>query len=489
MVLSIAIPALRRLSRTVRKRASQNVVHHQLFLVTLISCEASAVEREDRTTQTITQGVVEEADSRARLGSILTRVIQLVSVRLNSVLRLWKHGIHIPAFANHQNARVDLIQCSTNLLHRLEIMNAHEIEAEAIYLVVLGPVGHRVNDVVADHGTLGSSVVAHTRVTRHLAVSGVAEVIARNNLAERMLRGVKHVVVHHIHHHTQAGIVNALDHFLGFLDAGCRVSSIRRVRTLRNVVVLRVVTPVVVGIVQCLRLIDGCVVEEWLQLNMSDTQLLQVVNTGRLASSILRTRLHEAQISSALGLIHTRGWGLSEVANMGFSDDGIAIPTFKGRHALKASNILLVVSQHHRAVTIHRGSGSVRVFRLVGRAVSKVNCVIISSVLHIAGHSDAPHALVTTNHRVSLGQRRISRLVGRISAQVHSRSGWSPQLESRFLRRVVRTEVVARISVLLIELLRAHDRTCGGGNLAVIRNLDGVLGVRFELISSGDLKR
>ncbi|MBL7866303.1 MAG: hypothetical protein JNK10_15660, partial [Cyclobacteriaceae bacterium] len=46
------------------------------------------------------------------------------------------------------------------LIQRLDIVNAHEVEAEAIDMILLNPVFARFDDVLAHHGTFGGRLVA-----------------------------------------------------------------------------------------------------------------------------------------------------------------------------------------------------------------------------------------------------------------------------------------------------------------------------------------
>ena len=127
----------------------------------------------------------------------------------------------------------------------------HEVESEAVDVVVLRPVGHRVDDVLAHHRTFGGGVVAATGVVDERTVVVIAEVVARDRLVERMVRGIVDVVVHHIHDDADVVLVQALDHLLHFGDAGARVARIGGVRAFRHVVVLRIVAPVLRAIRRC----------------------------------------------------------------------------------------------------------------------------------------------------------------------------------------------------------------------------------------------
>ena len=57
-----------------------------------------------------------------------------------------------PTLTIDKDVRVYLIDSLTNLVHRLDIVTAHEVEAEAINMVFVDPVLHTLNHKLAHHG-------------------------------------------------------------------------------------------------------------------------------------------------------------------------------------------------------------------------------------------------------------------------------------------------------------------------------------------------
>ncbi len=123
---------------------------------------------------------------------------------------------------------------------------AHEVEAEPVDLVLLGPGDDRVHDQLAHHRVLGRGVGAAGAVG-HGAVGEEPLVVARHDPVQDggvRLAARGGVVVDDVHDDPEAVLVEGLDH-PAELDRTGRAVRVGGVRALRDRVVVRVVAPVV----------------------------------------------------------------------------------------------------------------------------------------------------------------------------------------------------------------------------------------------------
>ena len=461
--------------------AAEHVVGDEAFLIGLAGDETGVGVGEHGTLEAVADRVVEERD--AVVGAVRS---DLVGVWLDGHLALVHRGVHVPAFAEHDDGRIDLVEGSTNLLHRLGVDQTHEVESEAVDVVVLRPVGHRVDDVLAHHRTFGGGVVAATGVVDERTVVVIAEVVARDRLVERMVRGIVDVVVHHIHDDADVVLVQALDHLLHFGDAGARVARIGGVRAFRHVVVLRVVAPVLraIGVVaQVAGLVDGTVVVHRHDLHVGDAQRLEIVEAGGRALGGLRAGFDHAQVLALLVGGDAGGRVDGEVADVHLGDGGVG-GLAEGRHALaRLAHGLL--GEHYGALTVGDGRGGVRIGRGVHRAVGEGEPVGVRGAGGKLLHRGAPHALAFTGHVDGLIDLGI-RVGGLVGDELDLGGGRRPHLEAGLLLGEGRAQILAAVGVLPVEGVGADHRTGDGVLGAEALDLDGVLAANVQILVGGD---
>ena len=173
------------------------------------------------------------------------------------------------------------------------------------------PILHRVQNILAHHLTLRSSIVTASRITIQSAIL-ITEVVSRNSLVKRMLLYVINMVVNHIHNHTQTSLMKASNHLLSFLNSRCWISRIRRVRPFRNIVVLRIITPVLsslLSIAQVTSFIHRTKIIHWHDLHVSDTKRLQIIKARNILLIFsLSTCFYYANILTTMSIANTRVW-------------------------------------------------------------------------------------------------------------------------------------------------------------------------------------
>ena len=428
--------------------ATEHVGGDEVLLVGLAGDEAGVLVGEHAALDRVAQGVVEERHA-LDLGGIGLRGF------------LVANGVsHIPAFADDENRRIDLVKRRTHLIHGGLVNQTHEVEAEAVHVVLGRPVLHGIDDVLAGHRTLGSHVVAAAGAVGQVAIGVVAEVVARHGLVEGVFGGVVDVVVDHIHHHVQAVLVQPGDHLLHFLDASARVTRVGGVRAFRHVVVLRIVAPVVLrAVAQIAGLVHGTVVVDGHDLHMRHAERLEVVDAGGRRALLAVDRgalLDEAEILAAIGFGDAGVRVDGHVTNVRLGDDRVG-RLAERRHAL-AGIALLLVGEHDGSLAVGHGGGRVRVGGRVDRAVGEGQLVVVGVILEIFVHGERPHALLAgllQRHGVGLRCLRIGG-VG-VQAQRHLGGGRRPQLERGLLGLVGHAKIIAVVGVLLVERVGAHD--------------------------------
>ena len=98
-------------------------------------------------------------------------------------------------------------------------MYAHQVEAEAIDMVFLCPIEHRLYHELAHERLLARCLVAATGAVGNLAVGCGTEVISRISKVEVALLDIEGMVVDNIKNDADACLVKSLHHLLELPDA------------------------------------------------------------------------------------------------------------------------------------------------------------------------------------------------------------------------------------------------------------------------------
>ena len=150
-----------------------------------------------------------------------------------------------PSLAVEEDRGVYLVDRLAYGVHRLDVVHAHEVEAESVDVVLINPVFHRLNHELPHQGPVGGRFVAAAGAVAVAAVGILAIIVVGPGALEVGVLNVVGVVVHHIEDDTYAGAVQGLHHLLELAYAAGRVVGIGGVAALRHIVVHRVVAPVV----------------------------------------------------------------------------------------------------------------------------------------------------------------------------------------------------------------------------------------------------
>ena len=145
-------------------------------------------------------------------------------------------------------------------------------------MVFVCPITYRFYHELAHHRVVAGRFVPACRTIIECAVRLHPEEIVRDGTFERTIGGTEYMIIHHIQHHTYAGTMQGHDHLLKFADACIWIGGVGRVGTLRDIIILRVIPPVVFIIVQFCFINRGKI-ERGEQMHMRNAQLFQVVYT------------------------------------------------------------------------------------------------------------------------------------------------------------------------------------------------------------------
>ena len=187
-----------------------------------------------------------------------------------------------PSFAVYEDRRVDLRQFFPDAVHRVDIVYSHQVEPEPVDMVLLRPEFDGFDDVMPYHFAFRSRFIAAARGVRVGTVGILAVKVARDGKVEVRTIDRGGVVVDDVEDDAHPVLMQAFHHFLKLADARHGVGRVGGVTAFRNVVVLRVVSPVV-GLVRQPRLVHRRIVEGGEDVYMRYAQFLEVIQTGCLA--------------------------------------------------------------------------------------------------------------------------------------------------------------------------------------------------------------
>ena len=118
--------------------------------------------------------------------------------------------------------------------------------------------------------------------------------ILRYNLIETKSLCIIYVVIYHIHHHMDTGSMQCLHHLLHLSDTDFAVVWIGGIRSFRYIVVHRIIAPVKLWLFQP-ALVYRTIIIYRQQMQMGDSQLLQIVQTGHSSSRCPGSFLYQSQ--------------------------------------------------------------------------------------------------------------------------------------------------------------------------------------------------
>ena len=200
-------------------------------------------------------------------------------------------GVKWPSFSVKDNGRVYLIECFSDFLYCLRIYKAYQIESETVYVVFSCPIHNWFHNIFSYHDTFRCNIITTCRSIRIRSVK-----ISRHYhvIAEFWIICV---IIHNIHYHTEPIIVQTLHHLLKFFNPYITVIRIWWIWTFRNIIILRIISPVVLCLGE-ITFINGCIIKYRWKLQMCDSKFFHMVKSGCITCLILCTGLRHSEIFS-----------------------------------------------------------------------------------------------------------------------------------------------------------------------------------------------
>ena len=381
-------------------------------------------------------------------------------------------GSRSPRFTVHQNlltgaVGVVAVEVASDLVHGGYIMQTHEVEAEAVDVVLVHPVEAGLDHVFAEHLLIGGCFVAAARTVGVFGGGGHAVVVAGSRLFKAGLC-VEGVVVYHVHDDGNASVMERLDHLLELPDSDVAVVGVGGVGAFGRVVVLRIVAPVAVGgggsgFIYGLEVVNGH------ELHAVDALLNQVVDAGGIGSGAACAGgacFGKAEVFAPVVVADAGGLGGGEVTHMDLPHDRLAgVLEHNVVVAVPAVRVGGVEVYNHGTVAVDADRLGVNVLRLVGFALD-VDDVGVILVLVVAVKGQAPHARgAVLGHFVLADHSRALLAVRAGVVELHldgSRFG-RPGLEGGGCRRVGTAEVFFVVRVARVGFQIRLVTVAGGG--------------------------
>ena len=223
----------------------------------------------ERTAQSITHFVRESSNTR-----------HLISIGFHCQ-RIFRHlwSRCRPSFTIYKYSRIYRRCRLTDFVHCFDVMDTHQVKTEAVNVIFINPVQYRLNHVFTHHRTVAGSFIATSRTVCIRAIRPLTIKVSWNCTFEIAVRCIESMVIHHIQNNTDTSFVQSLHHLLEFADTNIRLIRVSGIRAVRYIVVLRIISPIILVLVQ-LCLINGGIVIRRKEMYMCHSQFFQMVNAG-----------------------------------------------------------------------------------------------------------------------------------------------------------------------------------------------------------------
>ena len=392
----------------------------------------------------VADGVVKRADAVIHLRQILLICHHGAFVRL---------GGHVPRLAVHEDlfAAAVLIQAverRANIVHGGDVVQTHQVKAEAVDMVFLRPVGDGIDHVFAEHQMLGGGVVGTARAVGEGAVLVHAVVVVGHRVLEPGVSGIG-VVVHHVHDHADAGVVERLDHLLALLDAHRAVIRIGGKGALGHIVVDRVIAPVEL-LHDVLALVNGAKVIHGHDLHILDAELFEVVHAGGRAALNAVHRgaaLGKREELAAVALADAARFGGGKVRHRDLPHTGVGgLVHHDMEVVLPVVGIGLAQIHDHAALAVDAAGACIDVRRALGLLAVRHRVVVVFAG-KIAADGRRPNARLFVERHVGGADGLSALCLAAVVVDVHGHGGrlGRPHLEGGGFFGVDSSQIIAAV--------------------------------------------
>ena len=368
-----------------------------------------------------------------------------------------------PSFAIDVDGGVYLVQGLADGSHRLQVVDAHEVEAEAVHMILLHPILHALHHIAAHHGALRGGFVATAGSIGKGAVRTLAVEVSGHGALEVAALGHGGVVIHHVHHHADACPVQSHHHLLELADTRGGVVGIGRVRAFGGIVVLGVVSPVVLGLVEA-GFIHRRIIERREDVNVGDTQFLQVVDARFLSSGGGGAFLGQGQELASVRDARERVDGEIPVVHL-IEDDVRKALQFRADILVPTFGVGRVQVKDGGAVSIDAHGLGPYTGRIAQPGTIHLYIKGIELAVQVARYFYAPHPAIGLLHREDLDGFAAQPLVIELQADLFSGGRPQGKLGARrsidhFFPFPFRHGILVILVLGFLHVLASHYRQC-----------------------------
>ncbi len=336
-------------------------------------------------------------------------------------------GCHTPALTVENHVGMGFVNCLHHRIDGFRIDQTHQIKAEAVDVIFIRPVGDGVYDVLLYHSALAGGVISTAGAGRVASGGSDAAKIAGDDLVEAERLCIVHMVVHHVHDDADSIVMKTFYHLLKFRNTDLTIVGVCGVGAFGDVVVLRVIAPVEVVFLE-IGFVNGAVVIAGQQMDVGNTQIFHIVQTGRYTLGIGGAGFDKTQefslVLNAGAFIHTQvtdvkliNHGISNVVSIvGIL---VRIPTF-GVSGIQIND--------HGSLTVDTGGSGIWVASLHALALH-VHLIGVVHTVQIAGLFQNPGAVYIRGHLQLFHQVRGSGIAAFVKVDLYCLGCGCPHTE------------------------------------------------------------
>ena len=129
-------------------------------------------------------------------------------------------------------------------------MTAHQVKTKSVNVVFINPILHALYHETAHHKLFTSRLIATARAIGILSILSFTIIIVWIGALKVRVVDIISVIIDNVEDNSDASLVEGLHHLLKLTDATERICRVSTITTLRDIIVYRVVPPIILRFVQ-----------------------------------------------------------------------------------------------------------------------------------------------------------------------------------------------------------------------------------------------